>query len=294
MSDRNRTARPVAGLFVLAMVLALGLLGVYVAGGQTQVEGLLLFGAFGAIGVALGLWVRRIIGPVEVVEERYPDRADSAERAAFGREFEQRLGEAVPGGRRRFLLRLALGSGGAMGLALLVPLRSLGPGPENELFETPWRAGVRVVNRDGDPVRADGIITDQIVTVFPEDAVGSADGQALVIGVRPDRFDPTRLPAQTVENVVCYSKICTHAGCPVGLYRAAAGQLLCPCHQSLFDVSAGADPVSGPAARPLPQLPLGVDEDGYLVARGEFTQPVGPSFWNLSDQPSDDGGGGGP
>jgi ubiquinol-cytochrome c reductase iron-sulfur subunit len=82
--------------------------------------------------------------------------------------------------------------------------------------------------------------------------------------------------------VVGYSKICTHAGCPVGLYRAAQHQLLCPCHQSTFDVLEGARPVFGPAARPLPQLPIEVDADGYLVATGDFPEPVGPSFWNLT------------
>jgi ubiquinol-cytochrome c reductase iron-sulfur subunit len=81
---------------------------------------------------------------------------------------------------------------------------------------------------------------------------------------------------------VGYSKICTHAGCPVGLYRSEAHQLLCPCHQSTFDVLRGAVPVFGPAARPLPQLPMEVDDDGYLVARGDFNEPVGPSFWNVT------------
>jgi ubiquinol-cytochrome c reductase iron-sulfur subunit len=83
------------------------------------------------------------------------------------------------------------------------------------------------------------------------------------------------------EGCLAYSKICTHAGCPVGLYRAEAGELLCPCHQSTFDVYTGAVPVFGPAARPLPQLPLDVNEEGYLVAQGDFSAPVGPSFWNL-------------
>lgn len=282
----QRLARRIAVLFVLAAVLAMGLTAVYLAGGQTQVEGLLLFGAFGAVGIGLGLWVRGIVGSDEIVEPRYPMRSSDLEREAFEVELSEQLGETRPGGRRRFLVKLALGSSGVIGLSLLVPLRSLGPGPENELFETPWAAGRRLVTQDGDPILADDVVPDQVVTVFPEDAAGSADGQALVIGIRPERFDPSRLPAPTVDGIVCYSKICTHAGCPVGLYRARASQLLCPCHQSTFDVNEGAVPVSGPAARALPQLPLAVDEQGYLVASGEFTEPVGPSFWNLDAGPA--------
>jgi ubiquinol-cytochrome c reductase iron-sulfur subunit len=79
---------------------------------------------------------------------------------------------------------------------------------------------------------------------------------------------------------VAYSKICTHAGCPVGLYRAESQSLICPCHQSQFDVADGGKPFFGPAARPLPQLPLGVDEEGILVAQGDFPEPVGPAFWD--------------
>jgi ubiquinol-cytochrome c reductase iron-sulfur subunit len=93
---------------------------------------------------------------------------------------------------------------------------------------------------------------------------------------------PGERAAWAPEGCVGYSKICTHAGCPVGLYRSEAHQLLCPCHQSTFDVLRGAVPVFGPAARPLPQLPMEVDADGYLVARGDFHEPVGPSFWNVT------------
>ena len=232
-----------------------------------------------------GLNIKQIIGPAVVIEDRPLMGAAREEREQFARDFAESLGEARTGGRRRFLARLALGAGGAVGVALLAPVRSLGPGTENELFETPWSAGERVVGEDGEPIRADSIIPDQVLTVFPESAPRSADGQAVLIGLRPDLFAPGDLPAETVENTVCYSKICTHAGCPVGLYRASAGQLLCPCHQSTFDVYDGAEPVSGPAGRALPQLPLGVDDEGFLVAAGEFIAPVGPTFWNFTDDP---------
>jgi ubiquinol-cytochrome c reductase iron-sulfur subunit len=118
--------------------------------------------------------------------------------------------------------------------------------------------------------------------VFPEGFVGSADGQAVLINVgdAPLTLSPAGL-AGAPDGLVCYSKICTHAGCPVGLYLAQEHQLRCPCHQSTFDVLDGARPVYGPAPKPLPQLPIEVGEDGSLHATGDFDAPVGPSFWDL-------------
>ncbi len=122
--------------------------------------------------------------------------------------------------------------------------------------------------------------------MFPQDEGQPADSQAVLISVREGRLVASALPDPegVVGSLVCYSKLCTHAGCPVGLFRASEGQLICPCHQSLFDVNAGAAVLSGPAGRPLPQLPIGVDDEGYLVALGDFTSPVGPSFWNMTSK----------
>lgn len=76
-----------------------------------------------------------------------------------------------------------------------------------------------------------------------------------------------------------YSKICTHIGCPTSLYEAQTNRILCPCHQSQFDALRYGKPLFGPAARALPQLPITVDEEGYLVAQANFIEPVGPAFW---------------
>ena len=73
-----------------------------------------------------------------------------------------------------------------------------------------------------------------------------------------------------VDGIVCYSKICTHVGCPITLYERDTHHMLCPCHQSTFDLSDAGNVVFGPAARPLPQLPLAVDEEGYLIAQSDF------------------------
>ncbi len=284
----DRATRWAALAFGVAILASLGLLVLYLAGGDTQWEGLLLFVTFGAVGVGLGVWVRVIIGPESLVEDRHPMRAGEAERQAFGTEFAASLGEASAGGRRRFLFRLLGGVGASVALALTAPLLSFGPifsrDARNDLFVTAWHEGVRLATAEGEELRAEDVLVDQLVTVFPSGFDHPADAQAVLIGTRPDQLDTSVLPFPdgVVDGLVCYSKICTHAGCPVGLYRAAAAELLCPCHQSTFDVRNAARVVSGPAGRALPQLPIGVDDEGYLVALGEFSAPVGPSFWNMT------------
>jgi ubiquinol-cytochrome c reductase iron-sulfur subunit len=170
---------------------------------------------------------------------------------------------------------------GGLGLAALFPIRSLGPNPGRDLLQTPWHDGVRLITDDGRPVRAEEVPREGLVTVFPEGDPGSADGQAVLIRVAPGLLVPK--PGRedwTPQDIVAYSKICPHAGCPVGLYEANRHTLLCPCHQSTFDVLRHAKPQIGPAAAPLPQLPLRIDAQGFLVARGDFSEPVGPSFWH--------------
>jgi ubiquinol-cytochrome c reductase iron-sulfur subunit len=140
-----------------------------------------------------------------------------------------------------------------------------------------------VVDEEGRPLRPEDVELESVTTVYPEGEVGSADSQAVLVKVAPELLALSGRGRDWVpEGCVAYSKICTHAGCPVGLYRAEAHELLCPCHQSTFDVLRGATPVFGPAARALPQLPLELDENGYLVAGGDFPEPVGPSFWNMT------------
>jgi ubiquinol-cytochrome c reductase iron-sulfur subunit len=281
----DRAARWAAACFVVAIVAALALFGVYLGGGQTQAEGVLIAIAFSGVGLGLAIWVKRVIGHREVVEERYEMRSPEQARDEFESAYEEALGEAVVGGRRRFLLRLLAGAGASLGLALLIPLRSLGPGPEGEMFTTSWDEGVRLVDAEGREYRPEDVGLDEVVTVFPQNDVGSPQAQAILVGTRPGELDVDSLPGPTVDNLVCYSKVCTHAGCPVGLYRAAVGELLCPCHQSTFDVNDGAKVLSGPTGRALPHLPIGVDDAGFLVALGDFNEPIGPSFWNLTHEP---------
>jgi ubiquinol-cytochrome c reductase iron-sulfur subunit len=275
MKDAGRAA----GLALLvSMAASLALAGLYLAGGQPQLEGTLLAGSLGGIGAALILWGKRILeGPDDIELREPPSPPEEVERAEDAVE---EGGEQIA--RRRFLVRLLGAAGGALGLALVFPIRSLGPSPGNTLLQTPWRKGQRLVTDTGVPLQATALETGSLVTVFPEGFVGSADAQAVLVRVDASRL---RLPAGrdtwTPEGNLCYSKVCTHAGCPVGLYVETEHALRCPCHQSTFDVYTGADPISGPAVRPLPQLPLEVDAEGYLVAGGTFSGPVGPSFWDM-------------
>ena len=128
-------------------------------------------------------------------------------------------------------------------------------------------------------LRPEDVPVNTVVTVFPEGNTDAADSQTLLIHL-PDGDEAPGGPEDSVEGLVAFSKVCTHAGCPVGLYQAETRELFCPCHQSVFDVLAGAEPTGGPATRPLPQLPIGVDDDGYLVARDDFPEPIGPGYWN--------------
>jgi ubiquinol-cytochrome c reductase iron-sulfur subunit len=142
---------------------------------------------------------------------------------------------------------------------------------------------VRLVTEEGRAVRAANVPADGLVTVFPAGAPSSESGQAVLVRVDPDIIRP--LPGRAdwmPEGLIAYSKVCTHAGCPVGLYEATSHQLLCPCHQSTFDVLDGAQPVFGPAATRLPQLPLAIDAQGYLYATGGFSEPPGPTYWDRS------------
>jgi ubiquinol-cytochrome c reductase iron-sulfur subunit len=271
-------ARAAAVALVLSALASLWLAVLYVAGGQPQLEGALLAVALGGIAAALIVWGKKLVPQAEEVEPR-AEPSTPQERARAEAALEHGERELT---RRGFLLRLLAAAGGALGLALVFPIRSLGPGTGRTLLETPWRAGARLVTGEGSPLVADALELGSIVTVFPEGAVGSADAQAVLVRVEPELL---ALPEGRADwapgGNVCYSKVCTHAGCPVGLYLATEHALRCPCHQSQFDVLTGADPIGGPAVRPLPQLPLGVDGEGNLVARGDLSGPVGPSFWNM-------------
>jgi ubiquinol-cytochrome c reductase iron-sulfur subunit len=270
--------RWIVASFAVSTVAALTLAVVYWQGGQPQAEGILLAAALGGIGVGIVLWAKRFMPNEEVEEERGPLASREEEVAEFGEVFHQG-GLAVT--RRRLLVRMATAAMAALGVAVLFPIRSLGPRPGRNLKVTPYKAGLRLVTVDAKPIRADELEVDSVLTAFPEGHVDASDASTLVIRTRPTRLRPREGREDWApEGIVAYSKLCTHVGCPVGLYQAEEALLLCPCHQSTFDVLDGARPVFGPATRSLPQLPIEIDADGFLVARGDFSDPVGPGFWD--------------
>jgi ubiquinol-cytochrome c reductase iron-sulfur subunit len=260
----------------LATAGGVGLGVVYWRGGQTQLEGVLLGLAFAAVGWALVIWANKLLHQGTFTEPRHPLPASEPERAAAETAFDR--DQVLE--RRTLLWRGLAMAAGALGLAALFPLRSLGPKPGAALNHTPWRNGLRLVTEDGLPVRADQVPPDGLLTVFPEGHVGSADAQAVLVRVPVGLLHAREgREGWSPDGLIAYSKVCTHAGCPVGLYQAELHQLLCPCHQSAFDVLDEARPVFGPAATPLPQLPLRIDGDGVVRARGDFPEPIGPGFW---------------
>jgi ubiquinol-cytochrome c reductase iron-sulfur subunit len=167
-----------------------------------------------------------------------------------------------------------------------VLLRDTGPLPHEELDTTDWKPGMRLLTDPGKlPIKPEDLEVGSVVQVMPELPTEAtleqvAKDPVLLIRLRPEDFNltPERL-SWTYNGIIAFSKICSHMGCAVALYEQQTHHLLCPCHQSTFDVTRAAKVIFGPAARPLPQLPITVNADGYLVAQRGFDEPVGPSFW---------------
>ncbi len=267
--------------FTLSVLATIGLGITYWLGGQPQVEGALLFVALGGIGVGVVAWGKYLVPQGPYVQERHELRSEDLEREAMHASLARGLHQVQ---RRSFLLRLLGAAVGAFGLINLFPfLRSLGPVPGKSLFLTNWKPGSRLVTASGRVVTANDLEVGGILTVFPEgyeNTPMTAIDQ--VVLVRPATTDLVTRPGRETwgpRGYLAFSKVCTHAGCPVGLYQELTQQLLCPCHQSLFDVLTGATNVFGPAPRPLPQLPLYIDAEGVLRAQAGFDEPVGPGFW---------------
>jgi ubiquinol-cytochrome c reductase iron-sulfur subunit len=284
---RPYAKRPMRAEMVVASFLLLGLAGfvayggLYWVGGQTEWEGVFMgVGLFG-FGFGLSAWGKYLLPQGPFVEERHDLMGTEEEREALTAAVVDRGVMVV---RRRGFLATLLGAGAAvMGVVLAFPLiRSLGPTPNKTFDVTNWRRDSQLVGADGRPVHVSDLLVGGALTVFPKGFEGSSIDQTMLLRAEPPGVPFTTMPGReswTPEGYVAYSKLCTHAGCPVGLYQELDQQLLCPCHQSLFDVLTGANPVFGPAPRNLPQLALKVDDQGFLRAQHGYTEPVGPGFW---------------
>ena len=268
------------------MVLALGFTALLILDPDTQLLALTLGGALAAFGLALAIAGARLVPQVTAVEPRpIYDRDTSASD-----EVAQRLRDGVEGITRRRMLT-ATGAAALAGLAAAIaaPLIALGPGLTGALANTPWRRGRRLVDADGAPVPASALEVGGFLTAFPEGANPELVTSSLIlVRVEPSQLRlPRSRAAWAPRGIVAYSKICTHAGCAVSLFRSPLSPttesggpaLVCPCHYSTFDVLDGGSVEFGPAGRPLPQLPLEIDGDGNLRAAGRMSGPVGPSWW---------------
>ena len=278
------------GLLVFGAFCAVAFVAVYVLDRlprQTQLLGLSLGLALLSIAAALIVTGKRLV-VTEELEDEYPPEEQPEEQEAIA----QTVAESGSRLTRRRLFALGLGTaGGALAVALLAPLASLGPGIDLDSFvRTPWRRGRRLVDEDGKPYRAADIEQDTFYTAFPEGADREQLASPLVVVRLPPRdLDlPRENAGYAAAGIVAFSKICTHAGCAIALYRTPLfpeaepkPALVCPCHYSTFDPATGGTVIFGPAGRKLPMLPLRIDGRGYLRAAGNFDGPVGPSWWGV-------------
>ena len=279
----------VALLLLAAAACAVMFIVVYVVefGNRTQWMGLCLGGSLLLIGAAL-IYAGETFVPTEQLEEPYPPIEHPEEQE----DLNQIGRESVAGFTRKRLLAGAAGAAGAaLGAALIAPAASFGPFLDTKSFYySPWRRDRRLVDEDGKPYKADDIEFETFYTAFPQDAYRDELAAPLVVvRIDPSELDlPPEREDWAPDGIVAYSKICTHAGCAIGLYRypkfpqaEPRPALVCPCHYSTFNPAQGGTRMFGPAGRNLPQLPLKVDSEGVLRAAGNFSAPVGPSFWGV-------------
>lgn len=271
-----------------------------------------IFLGLSVLGMGMGAiaYAKHLLPHETAVQQRHDGRSSEVDRATVTAIITD--AGATSNIARRSLIKRAAGFGatvmglGVGGLALGGLLKDPWEGGDQaDLWITQWYEpdpNVRVyLRRDvGDPhevslVKAEDLSAGAIETVYPfreaerEDdealsaALKTSDSPVMLIRLRPEQAaQVTKRRGQVNFNYgdyYAFSKICTHLGCPTSLYEAQTGKILCPCHQSQFDVTQYGRPVFGPATRSLPQLPLEVDEEGYFYARHDFIEPVGPAFW---------------
>jgi ubiquinol-cytochrome c reductase iron-sulfur subunit len=289
---REAVADPHRAERTIAVELFLGIVGVGVFGAaywqnwKPWTLGVSLGMGLFFIGFGLAAWGKYLMPQGPFVEARHALHSSRAERDAIAAALVERTGVVV---RRRSMLLGLLGGGlGIFGVVAMFPLlRSLGPLPGKSLDTTNWRRGSLLVDANGRAIHRDELVPGGLVTVFPAgyetDPQTQQDDQTVLIRVQTTALvtEPGR-ETWGPAGYVAYSKVCTHAGCPVGLYERQLRLLVCPCHQSMFKVDTGAVPQFGPAPRPLPQLPLYIDGSGFLRAQSGYDQPIGPGFWERS------------
>ncbi|MER6283876.1 cytochrome bc1 complex Rieske iron-sulfur subunit [Streptomyces sviceus] len=298
----RRSERTVAMLFTVSMLATVGFIASYV--GIPHDKSIFVFpiGHINALNFALGMtlglalfaigagavhWARTLMSDEEIADERHPIEASPEVRAKVHADFKQGAKESALG-RRKLIRNTMFGALALFPLSGVMLLRDLGPLPGTKLRHTMWRKGLQLVNMNtNEPLRPSDVAVGSLTFAKPEGLeehdeefqTEIAKAALMIVRIQPDNIKDKRELEWSYEGIVAYSKICTHVGCPISLYEQQTHHVLCPCHQSTFDLSDGARVIFGPAGHALPQLRIGVNDQGYLEALGDFEEPVGPAFW---------------
>ncbi|MGV9316782.1 cytochrome bc1 complex Rieske iron-sulfur subunit [Streptomyces sp. NPDC003691] len=298
----KRSERTVALLFTLSMVATVGFIACYVIFPVDKIVYIFPFGHVSALNFSLGLtlgaalfcigagavhWARTLMSDVEVADDRHPIEASPEVKAQVMADW--RAGNEESGfGRRKLIRNTMFGAMALVPLSGVVLLRDLGPLPEKKLRSTLWAKGKQLINMNtNEPLRPEDITVGSLVFASPEGLDPHAHdwqiqmGKAalMLVRIKPEDIKDKRELDWSHDGIVAFSKVCTHVGCPISLYEQQTHHVLCPCHQSTFDLSDGARVIFGPAGHPLPQLKIGVNAEGNLEALGDFEEPVGAAFW---------------
>jgi ubiquinol-cytochrome c reductase iron-sulfur subunit len=289
------------GLLVVSILGTVGAVAAYLflplSGSNADVQRMT---AFMGVGIFLGMmgigasaihWAKTLMRDREMVEERHPLRSSDQTRDDAIQLLKDGVEDSGAGIGRRGLLKGTMLTALAIApLSVAIPLIGNLGGDWNvgQLKHTMWRKGMRLArDPEGTPIKASDVTIGSAFHVIPDGLAETKDpleekAKAVVLLIRMDPRELHIVPGRetwSFDGIIAYSKICTHVGCPVALYEQQTHHLLCPCHQSTFDVANGAKVIFGPAKRPLPQLPITVDAEGYIVAQSDFHEPVGPGFW---------------
>jgi ubiquinol-cytochrome c reductase iron-sulfur subunit len=298
----KRSERTVAMLFTVSMLATIGFIASYVSIPKSESIYVFPLGHISAMNFALGLslgvalftigagavhWARTLMSDVEIADERHPVEASPEVKAKVMADFKQGAKESAIG-RRKLIRTTMLGALAMFPLSGLFLLRDLGPLPGTSLRHTMWSKGKLLVNMNtNQPLRPSDVQVGSLTFAKPEGLeetdedfqVEIAKAALMIVRLQPENIKDKKELSWSHEGIVAFSKICTHVGCPISLYEQQTHHVLCPCHQSTFDLSDGARVIFGPAGHALPQLRIGVNADGYLEALGDFEEPVGPAFW---------------
>jgi ubiquinol-cytochrome c reductase iron-sulfur subunit len=300
----RRAERQVAAMFALSALCIVAFVVAYVAIpttsfidlgpiGVLQTSNLALGATFGLAILLIGLgaiqWAKKLMADEEIVDERHPVGSPVEDQEAAAELFATGVAESGFV-ERRIIRRTLIAALALFPVPLIVFLKDMGPLPGTSLRTTIWKKGSRiVVDVTGQKLRPEDLAIGTLVSASPEDldtvqeVEGTQNARAkasiILVRMRPDEIKSQQGEGWDVQGILAFSKICTHVGCPIALYQQRQHSLLCPCHQSTFDLSDSGKVIFGPAARRMPQLPITVDSEGYLVAQSDFQEPVGPSFW---------------